>query len=130
MAKVEMTGYEYMELMNKSRELDALKQEMVDAIEVQISDESSQYVRAYYQFKYPAELLETIRDQVAEQIAQDEQAVKYLYENESPCLVVMSGYFTRDWGNAADSNTVDLRENRKFKKVWDKFEVNQTEEEM
>lgn len=123
MAKVEMKGFEYMELMDKARELDALKQKLVDAVEVQIAGESNQYVRAYYQFKYPAEVLETIRDQVAEQIAQDEQAVKYLYENESPCLVVMSGYFTRDWGNAADSNTVDLRENQKFKQVWDKFEV-------
>lgn len=130
MAKVEMSGFEYMELMNKSKELNTLKQAMVDAVEVQIAGESNQYVRAYYQFKYPAEVLETIRDQVAEQIAQDEQAVKYLYENESPCLVVMSGYFTRDWGNAADSNTVDLRKNRKFKQVWDKFEVEQAEEEM
>lgn len=130
MAKVEMSGFEYMELVDKARKLDSLKQELVDAVEVQIAGENSQYVRAYYQFKYPAEVLETIRDQVAEQIAQDEQAVKYLYENESPCLVVMSGYFTCDWGNAADSNTVDLRENRKFKQVWDKFEVEQAEEEL
>ena len=130
MAKVEMTGFEYMELMDKARELDALKQELVDAVEVKVDvdeDDGSVSVCAYYDFTYPDELLRQIRDNVAEQIAKDPKAVKYLYKDNSPCFVVSSRYFTRDWGMNRDNNTVDLRENANFRKVWESF--NQAEEE-
>lgn len=60
MAKVEMTGFEYMELMDKARELDALKQELVNAVKVKVDvdeDDGSVSVRAYYDFTYPNSLL-------------------------------------------------------------------------
>ena len=133
MAKVEMTGYEYMELMDKARKLDVLKQDLVDAITVKIEhnddDEDKVNVRAYYDFTYPEELLRQIRDNVAEQLAKDPKAVKYLYKNDSPCMIVSSGYFTRDWGMNQDKNTVDLRENANFRKVWQACEQEEEEEE-
>lgn len=132
MAKVEMTGYEYMELMDKARKLDALKQDLVDAVTVKIEhdDEDDKVsVRAYYDFAYPDELLRQIRDNAAEQIAKEPKAVKYLYDNNSPCLVVSSGYFTRDWGTSNDKNAVDLRENANFRKVWQACEQEEEEEE-
>lgn len=133
MAKVEMTGYEYMELMDKARKLDVLKQELVDAITVKIEhdddDADKVSVRAYYNFTYPDELLRQIRDNVAEQLAKDPKAVKYLYNNDSPCLIVSSGYFTRDWGNSNYENSVDLRENANFRKVWQACEQEEEEEE-
>lgn len=132
MAKVEMTGFEYMELMDKSRELGALKQELVDAVEVKVDvdeDEGRVSVRAYYDFTYPNSLLEQIRDNVAEQLAKNPKAVENLYNNDSPCLVVSSGYFTRDWGTGRDKNTVDLRENANFRKVWELFNKADGEEE-
>lgn len=130
MAKVEMTGFEYMEMMDKSRELDALKQELVDAVTVEIEhdeDDGRVSVRAYYDFIYPDALLKQIRDNVAEQLAKDPKAVESLYKDDSPCFVVSSRYFTRDWGMNRDNNTVDLRENANFRKVWESF--NQAEEE-
>lgn len=133
MAKVEMTGYEYMELVDKTRNLDVLKQELVDAVTVKIEhdddDADKVSVFAYYNFTYPDELLEQIRDNVAEQLAKDPKAVKYLYNNNSPCLIVPSGYFTRDWGNSNYENTVDLRENENFRKVWQACEQEEEEEE-
>lgn len=132
MAKVEMTGFEYMELMDKARELDALKQELVDAVEVKVDvdeDDGSVSVRAYYDFTYPNSLLKQIRDNVAEQLAKDPKAVKYLYKDDSPCFVVSSRYFTRDWGMNRDNNTVDLRENANFRKVWQACEQEEEEEE-
>lgn len=133
MAKVEMTGFEYMELMDKARELDALKQELVDAVTVKIEqdedDEDKVRTLAYYNFTYPDELLKQIRDNVAEQLAKDPKAVKYLYKDDSPCFVVSSGYFTRDWGMNRDNNTVDLRENANFRKVWQACEQEEEEEE-
>ena len=133
MAKVEMTGYEYMELMDKARKLDVLKQDLVDAITVKIEhnddDEDKVNVRAYYDFTYPEELLKQIRDNVAEQLAKDPKAVKYLYKDDSPCFVVSSAYFTRDWGMNQDKNTVDLRENENFRKVWQACEQEEEEEE-
>ena len=132
MAKVEMTGYEYMELMDKARKLDSLKQDLVDAVKVKIEhDDDDDKVRmlAHYKFTYPDELLRQIRDNVAEQIAKDPKAVKYLYKDDSPCFVVTSGYFTRDWGINNDNNTVDLRENENFRKVWQACEQEEEEEE-
>lgn len=132
MAKVEMTGFEYMELMDKARELDALKQELVDAVEVKVDvdeDDGNVSVCAYYDFTYPNSLLKQIRDNVAEQLAKDPKAVKNLYINDSPCMIVSSGYFTRDWGTSRDKNTVDLRENANFKKVWESFNMPEEEEE-
>lgn len=132
MAKVEMTGFEYMELMDKARELDALKQELVNAVKVKVDvdeDDGSVSVRAYYDFTYPNSLLKQIRDNVAEQLAKDPKAVKYLYKDDSPCMVVSSGYFTRDWGMNRDNNTVDLRENANFRKVWQACEQEEEEEE-
>lgn len=133
MAKVEMTGFEYMEMMDKARKLDALNQSLMDAVTVEIEhdddDEDKVNVRAYYDFAYPDELLEQIRDNVAEQIAKDPKAVKCLYDGNSPCLLVSSGYFTRDWGTSNDKNTVDLRENANFKKVWQVCEQEEEEEE-
>lgn len=133
MAKVEMTGYEYMELVDKTRNLDVLKQELVDAVTVKIEhdddDADKVSVFAYYNFTYPDELLEQIRDNVAEQLAKDPKAVKYLYNNNSPCLIVPSGYFTRDWGNSNYENAVDLRENANFRKVWQACEQEEEEEE-
>ena len=79
MAKVEMTGYEYMELADKARKLDVLKQDLVDAVTVEIKhdDEDDKVsVRAHFNFAYPDELLRQIRDNVAEQLARDPKAVK------------------------------------------------------
>lgn len=132
MAKVEMTGFEYMELMDKARELDALKQELVDAVEIKVDrdeEDGNVNVRAYYDFTYPAALLKQIRDNVAEQLAKEPEVVKGLYNNDSPCLVVSSAYFTRDWGMNKDKNTVDLRENANFRKVWESFKEAEEEEE-
>ena len=133
MAKVEMTGYEYMELVDKARKLDSLKQELVDAVTVKIEhdedDEDKVRTRAYYNFTYPDELLRQIRDNVAEQLAKDPKVVKYLYKDDSPCFVVSSGYFTRDWGTGRDKNTVDLRENANFRKIWESFKKAEEEEE-
>lgn len=132
MAKVEMTGFEYMELMDKARELGALKQELMDAVEVKVErdeEDDTVTVRAYYDFTYPNALLKQIRDDVAEQLAKDPKAVKYLYKDDSPCFVVSSGYFTRDWGMNKDNNTVDLRENANFRKVWESFNKAEEEEE-
>lgn len=133
MAKVEMTGYEYMELVDKARKLDSLKQELVDAVTVKIEhdedDEDKVRTHAYYNFTYPDELLRQIRDNVAEQLAKDPKAVKYLYTDDSPCFVVSSGYFTRDWGMNKDKNTVDLRENANFRKIWESFKKAEEEEE-
>lgn len=132
MAKVEMTGYEYVELMDKARKLDALKQDLVDAVTVEIKhdDEDDKVrVRTYNNFTYPDELLRQIRDNVAEQLAKDPRAVKYLYNDNSPCLAVLSEYFTRDWGTSKDKNTVDLRENANFRKVWQACEQEEEEEE-
>ena len=132
MAKVEMTGYEYMELADKARKLDVLKQDLVDAVTVEIEhdDEDDKVsVRAYHNFTYPDELLRQIRDNVAEQLARDPKAVKCLYDDNSPCLVVSSGYFTRDWGTSNDKNTVDLRENANFRKVWQACKQEEEEEE-
>lgn len=132
MAKVEMTGFEYMELMDKARKLDSLKQKLVGAVEVKVDvdeDEGRVSVRAYYDFTYPDELLRQIRDNVAEQLAKEPKAVKYLYKDDSPCFVVSSGYFTRDWGTNRDNNTVDLRENANFRKVWQACEQEEEEEE-
>lgn len=131
MAKVEMAGFEYMELVDKARKLDTLNQSLVNAVEVKIeqNEDDKVSVRAYYDFTYPKELLRQIRDNVAEQLAKDPKAVKYLYNNDSPCLVVSSGYFTRDWGMSKDKNTVDLRENENFRKVWQACEQEEEEEE-
>lgn len=132
MAKVEMTGFEYMEMMDKARKLDVLKQDLVDAVTVEIDhdDEDDKVsVRAYYDFTYPKELLRQIRDNIAEQLAKDPKAVKYLYKNDSPCMIVSSGYFTRDWGMNQDKNAVDLRENANFRKVWQACEQEEEEEE-
>lgn len=130
MAKVEMTGFEYMEMADKVRELDTLKHNMVDALKVSVTkDEDSISVRVTYELAYPKDVLETIKNNVAEQLAKDEEAVYYLYQDGSPCLVASSGYFTRDWGNARDINTVDLRENENFKRVWDKITKENEEEE-
>ena len=133
MAKVEMTGYEYMELMDKARTLDSLKQDLVNALTVEIEhddeDDDKVSVRAYYDFPYPEELLRQIRDNVAEQLVKDPKAVKYLYNESSPCLIVPSGYFTRDWGMNQYKNSVDLRENENFRKVWQACEQEEEEEE-
>lgn len=132
MAKVEMTGYEYMELVDKARKLDALNQDLVDAVEVKVErdeEDDTVTVRAYYDFTYPNSLLKQIRDDVAEQLAKDPKAVESLYNNDSPCLVVSSAYFTRDWGTGRDKNTVDLRENANFRKVWESFNKAEKEEE-
>lgn len=132
MAKVEMTGYEYMELVDKARKLEALNQELVDAVEVKVNvdeDDGRVSVRAYYDFTYPDALLKQIRDNVAEQLAKDPKAVESLYNNDNPCMIVSSGYFTRDWGTNRDKNTVDLRENANFRKVWESFNKAEEEEE-
>lgn len=122
MAKVEMAGQEYLELVGKERELSALKTQLDKAAELVIDEEDNR-PKVYYTFEYPRDIAEAIKTRTAEQLAQNEEAVRHLYNDETPCLVITHGYFTRDWGTAADRNTVDLRTNPKFKAVWDKLKA-------
>lgn len=128
MAKVEMTGFEYMDIMDKQKELEELKRGMVDALVLRF-DEEDNTPRAAYRWIIPEEIEQEILKRTATALVERPEAVKKLYEENTPCLVITTGYFSRDWGNVNDPNTVDLRDVPEFKKMWDSFSESEEQEE-
>lgn len=128
MAKVEMTGFEYMNIMDKQKELEELKRGMVDAFKLRFEDEDS-IPYASYMWSIPEEVAQEILKRTAAELVNHPKAIKTLYEENTPCLVVTTGYFSRDWGGAKDPNTVDLRDVPEFKKIWDDFDETKDQEE-
>ena len=127
MAKVEMTGFEYVALVNKGEELDQLKTSLIDATEVSIDEETHRPL-AYFTFEYPEDLKQEILKQVVDKLMQDEEAVRYLYNDNSPILNITSGYFAYDWGTANNPNTIDLRLDPRIKILWDKLDAEEEEQ--
>lgn len=128
MAKVEMTGFEYMNIMDKQKELEELKRGMVDAFKLGFEDEDS-IPYASYMWSIPEEVAQEILKRTAAELVNHPKAIKTLYEENTPCLVITTGYFSRDWGRAKDLNTVDLRDVPEFKKIWDDFDETKDQEE-
>lgn len=126
MAKVEMTGCEYMELMDKCKELEALKQAMIDGCEIEVNKDYERPVVRYC-YEFPEEVKQGILNKVVKSLVEYPESVEELYNNDTPCLVITGGYFTRDWGSSKDPNTLDLRDHPEFKKLWDKMESGEEE---
>ena len=131
MAQVTMDSKEYLGLVDKSRQLDIWKAQMVDTIEVEI-DPNSTYRPCRVNFR-PVMPLDTqfqIVELVVDQIlAADPALLKHLVSKEEHFLHLHTGHISSNWHNEPGEDEVDLLKNKKFRVAWDNMQKQLDEEE-
>lgn len=131
MAQVTMDSKEYLELVDKSRQLDNLKAQMVDTIEVEIDPDSSYSpCKVHFRPVMPLDTQFQIVVLVVDQIlAADPEVLKHLVRERKHFLNLQSGYISSNWNDKPDKDEVDLWKNKKFHVAWDNMQKQLDEEE-
>jgi hypothetical protein len=131
MAQVTMDSKEYLELVDKSRQLDNLKAQMVDTVEVEINpDATYNPCRVTFRPVMPLDTQFQIVELVVDQIlAADPELLKHLVSENEHFLHLHSGYINNHWNNEPEQDEVDLLKNKKFRVAWDNMQKQLDEEE-
>lgn len=120
MAQVTMDSKEYLELVDKARQLEKFKNHLVDSIEVKIDRESSwNLVRVAIHPLIPQETLDQMVELITDTIMTEDQVMRALVEGNTHFLNIMSGQVVSRWDDKPEEDEVDLLQNSKFRNAWE-----------
>ena len=131
MAQVTMTSQEYLELVEKVRRLDQLEKDMLDAVEIELTPDSS-----YHKFRLNTQLVmsKKVEPQVVRKIVdaiKDVDAVMdELIADNKHFLDIGRGVITYNWDEHPDKGEIDLFTDKAFKEAWDKCKMRGKEDEV
>lgn len=126
MAQVTMDSKEYLEFVDKARQLEVLKSRMVDECEISVDLERSwSPVNVTFHPVFPQDTLDQIVELVTDAIVAVPEAVGKLVAENEHFLNLASGHINSHWDDTPERDEVDLLLNKKFKAAWE--EAKQTE---
>ena len=133
MAQVTMDSKEYLEFVDKARQLEALKSRILDECEVSVDPERSWGpVNVIFHPVFPQDTLDQIVELVTDAIVAVPEAVGKLVAENEHFLNLLTGHVNSHWDDKPERNDVDLLLNKKFKAAWEEAkqaEVVECEEE-
>lgn len=133
MAQVTMDSKEYLEFVDKARQLEVLKSRMVDECEISVDAERTWGpVSVAFSPIFPQDVLDQIVERVTDAIVAVPEVVGRLVAENEHFLNLSSGQISSHWDDTPGHNEVDLLLNKKFKAVWEEAkqaEVAECEEE-
>lgn len=123
MAQVTMDSKEYLEFVDKARQLEALKSRMVDGCKISVDLERSwSPVNVTFQPIFPQDTLNQIVELVADAIIAVPEVVSRLVAENAHFLSLSEGNITSHWNDTPEHDEVDLLLNKKFKAAWEEAE--------
>lgn len=120
MAQVTMDSKEYLEFVDKARQLEALKSRILDECEVSVDPERSWGpVNVIFHPVFPQDTLDQIVELVTDAIVAVPEAVGKLVAENEHFLNLLTGHVNSHWDDTPECNEVDLLLNKKFKAAWE-----------
>lgn len=120
MAQVTMDSKEYLEFVDKARQLEALKSRILDECEVSVDPERSWGpVNVIFHPVFPQDTLDQIVELVTDAIVAVPEAVDKLVAENEHFLNLLTGQVNSHWNDTPERNDVDLLLNKKFKATWE-----------
>ena len=120
MAQVTMDSKEYLEFVDKARQLEALKSRILDECEVSVDPERSWGpVNVIFHPVFPQDTLDQIVELVTDAIVAVPEAVGKLVAENEHFLNLLTGHVNSHWDDTPERNEVDLLLNKKFKAAWE-----------
>lgn len=119
MAQVTMTSQEYLELVDKSRRYDALEQEMLGGVEVELDLKNSySKINLHITAAYTEWAKSEIVRKVTKVAAAEQEVMDWLFSDNKHFLSLQYGYFTRNWNEQPAPGEIDMFTNAEFKSAW------------
>lgn len=121
MAQVTMDSKEYLELIDKQRQLATLKSRMVDEMEITVDMNDSWGCGVYISFHpiIPQDTMDQITERVTDTVVAEPEAMSRLVENNAHFLNILSGRIVSHWDDQPAEDEVDLLQNKKFRTAWE-----------
>ena len=120
MAQVTMDSKEYLEFVDKARQLEALKSRILNECEVSVDPERSWGpVNVIFHPVFPQDTLDQIVELVTDAIVAVPEAVGKLVAENEHFLNLLTGHVNSHWDDTPERNEVDLLLNKKFKAAWE-----------
>ena len=127
MVEVKMSGAEYVALVAAKRELEQLKQSILDSFEVEASAEGIKIRKGWFLNK---ELKAVLAKKVVEAVKNNQDAIRAVYEMDKYVVDLLYGWLTSLWCKP-EEHQIDLREDAELAKQWQKmYEEDNKEEEL
>lgn len=127
MVEVKMSGAEYVALVEAKRELEQLKQSILDSFEVEASAEGIRIRKGWFLNK---ELKAVLAKKVVEAVKNNQDAIRAVYEKDEYVVDLQYGWLTSRWGTL-EEHQIDLRDDGELAKQWQMlYEEDNKEEEL
>lgn len=117
MVEVKMSGAEYVELVEAKRELEQLKQSILDSFEVEASADGVRVHRGWFLSK---ELKAVLAKKVVEAVKNNQDAIRAVYDMDKYVVDLQYGWLTSLWGKPEEYQ-IDLRDDEELAKQWQKW---------
>lgn len=115
MAEVSMKDNEYLELIGHRNELEEVKKCITEGLQLEYEcNEKWEYTDIRFTPQWPKEIQCLIRDRMAEQILEDEEALDYLIKQGKHHVNTHNFTIDKVWGNECPKGCVDLFTNATF----------------
>lgn len=131
MAQVTMDSKEYLELVDKARQLDVLKSRMVDEVEIRVDMDDSWGCGVYISFHpiIPQDTMDQIVERITDTVVAAPGAIARLVEDNTHFLNISSGSITSHWDDQPAEDEVDLLQNREFRTAWEAIKQEKEQED-
>lgn len=127
MVEVKMSGAEYVTLVEAKRELEQLKQAVLDSFEIEASADGVRVRRGWFLSK---ELKAVLAKKVVEAVKNNQDTIRAVYEKDEYVMDLHYGWLTSRWG-ALEEPQFDLRDDAELAKQWQMlYEEDHKEEEL
>lgn len=131
MVQVTMDSKEYLELVDKARQLDVLKSRMVDEVEIRvdITDTWGCGVHITFHPIIPQDTMDQIVERITDTVVAEPGAMARLVKGDTHFLNISSGYITSHWDDQPAEDEVDLLQNREFRTAWEAVKQEKEQED-
>lgn len=125
MVEVKMSGAEYVELVEAKRELEQLKQAILDSFEIEASADGVKVRRGWFLNK---ELKAVLVKKVVEAVKNNQDAIRAVYDGDEYVMDLQHGWLTSSWGEL-EEHQFDLRDDEELARQWQMLHEEDNKEE-
>lgn len=119
MAEVRMKDNEYLELLEQRKELEEVKKCITEGLQLEYEDnEKWEYADIRFTPQWPENIQSSIRDHLAEQILENEEALDYMIRSGRHHINTQNFTVDKVYGNECPKYFVDLFTNAAFYKKY------------